>query len=229
MEHPSPDSSRPPVRRPYRTDQRPGRFRWREPGALAALALVALLAAGCATKRVSRVDPESVTDLSGRWNDTDSRLVARALIEQSLQGDWAEAHARSHGGERPTVLLGTFRNRSMEHIPVETFLNDLERAFVNSGEVQVVAGPDEREELRAEREDQQENARSDTRAGIGQEIGADFVLQGELQSIEDEEGGEKIVYYQVDATLVDLESNVKIWTGQHRIKKYIERRRTVFD
>ena len=41
-------------------------------------ALVALVALGsaCSPKQVSRIDPATVTDLSGRWNDTDSRLVA---------------------------------------------------------------------------------------------------------------------------------------------------------
>mgnify|MGYP003300754908 CR=1 FL=1 len=60
---------------------------------------------------------------------------------------------------------------------------------------------------------------------IGQEMGAKYMLQGEIQSIEDGAGREKVVYYQIDATLVDLESNVKVWAGQHKIKKYIERAR----
>ena len=34
---------------------------------------------------------------------------------------------------------------------------------------------------------------------------------------------EKIVFYQVDAQLIDLESNIVVWAGQHKIKKYIER------
>lgn len=181
--------------------------------------------AGCGGKQVSRIDPESVTDLSGRWNDTDSRLVARAMIEQSLDADWAERYAERNGGEPPTVIVGSFRNRTMEHIAVNTFLNDLERAFVNSGDVRLVASREERDEVRAEREDQQQHARSETRAELGQELGADYMLQGELQAIEDEEGGEKIIYYQVDADLVDLESNVRVWAGSHQIKKYIERSR----
>ena len=64
-----------------------------------------------------------------------------------------------------------------------------------------------------------------TRSQIGQEMGAKYMLQGEIQSIEDGSGREKVVYYQIDATLVDLESNVKVWAGQHKIKKYIERKR----
>jgi hypothetical protein len=194
---------------------------------LAVAGLIGILP-GCAPKHVSRIDPNSVTDLSGRWNDTDSRLVARALIEQSLGDGWAERYASDHGGQPPTVIVGSFRNDSYEHIPVATFVNDLERAFVGSGQVRVVASPEERQEVRAERKDQQDHARADTRARMAQELGANYMLQGQIQSIEDEEGGEKIVYYQVDATLIDVQSNVKVWTGQHRIKKYIERKRFGF-
>lgn len=194
---------------------------------LGALLLVGLAIApvACATKKVSRIDPSSVTDLSGRWNDTDSRLVANELIQQSLSAPWARRYAETHGGASPAVIVGDFRNRTLEHVPVGTFVRDLERAFINSGAVQVVASAAERQEMRAEREDQQENARADSRARIGQEQGARYMLQGELQAIEDQEGREKIVFYQVDATLVDLESNQKIWVGQHKIKKYIERKR----
>ncbi len=195
------------------------------PGSLAALVLLALVVAACGGKQVSRIEPTSVTDLSGRWNDTDSRLVARALIAQSLESGWATRHAERNGGEPPTLILGSFRNRTMEHVPVNTFLNDLERALLNSGRVRIVAAGEFREEVRAEREDQQQHARADTRADLGRELGADYMLQGELTAIEDEEGGEKVVFYQADATLVDLESNAKVWAGQHTIKKYIERSR----
>lgn len=199
--------------------------------ALVAVPLIALTAAACSKTNVSRIDPGAVTDLSGRWNDTDSRLVAAALIDQSLNGVWLDRYADANGGAAPPVIVGEFRNRSTEHIPVQTFVGDLERAFVNSGAVTLVAGGGERDEVRGEREDQQDNARAGTRAGIGQELGARYMLQGELQSIEDEETSrgvlnsrkEKIVFYQVDARLVDLESNVVVWAGQHKIKKYIER------
>lgn len=188
------------------------------------LLLTALLVpAACATKKVSRIDPDAVTDLSGRWNDTDSRLVANALIEQSLGHQWASRYASAHGGQAPTVIVGEFANRSHEHIPVGTFVRDLEAAFINSGAVRVVATREERGEVRAEREDQQDNARADTRARLAQELGARYMLQGDIQTIVDQEDRERVVFYQIDARLVDLESNEKVWTGQHRIKKYIER------
>jgi penicillin-binding protein activator len=193
-------------------------------GLIACVVVLAGSSLGCASKRVSRIDPGTVTDLSGRWNDTDSRLVANALIEKSLTNSWARRYAELHGGEAPTIIIGDFTNKTMEHVPVGTFVRDLERAYVGSGAVRVVASAAERQDVRAERQDQQQNARSDTRARMGQELGAKFMLQGELQAIEDGAGKEKVVFYQVDATLIDLESNTKVWVGDHKIKKYIERR-----
>jgi uncharacterized protein (TIGR02722 family) len=191
----------------------------------AALALAAFALAACNNKRVSRVDPASVTDLSGRWNDVDSRLVANALIEQSLTAGWLGRYSAARGGSSPAVIVGSFRNRTLEHVPMGTFVKDLERAYVNSGRVRVVASRDERGEVREERQDQQENAVADSRARLGRELGAAYMLQGDVQAIEDAEGREKVVFYQVDAFLVDLESNQKVWIGQHKIKKYIDRRR----
>lgn len=184
---------------------------------------LALIAAGCASKRVSRIEPGAVTDLSGRWNDTDSRLVANQLVEQTLSAGWARRYTDTHGGEPPTIIVGNFANRTLEHIAVGTFANDIEKALVSTGAARVVASGQERTELRGERKDQQQNARADTRARQGQELGARYMLAGELQAIEDVDGRERVVFYQVDATLIDLETNAKVWVGQHKIKKYITR------
>jgi penicillin-binding protein activator len=197
-----------------------GRGRQRRLGrALIVLALAAVpLACG---KQVTRIDPNSVTDLSGRWNDTDSRLVANQLIEESLTDAWHRRYAESNGGRPPVIIVGDFRNRTMEHIPVNTFVRDLERALIRSGAVQVVASQDERRDVREERRDQQDNASAATRARMAQEHGARYMMNGTVEAIEDQEGRERVVYYQIDAALVDLESNLKVWTGQQRIKKLI--------
>jgi hypothetical protein len=200
------------------------------PRRLGMLALaIATLGLGACSQRVVRISPDQAIDLSGRWNDVDSRMVAEALIHQSFAPaggqSWANRFAQSNGGERPTVIVGTIRNRSMEHVPVGTFVRDLERAYINSGAVEVVSSRGERDEIRDERADQQEYAAADTRARLRMETGADYMLQGEIQSIEDREGGRSVVFYQVDLTLTDLESNAKTWVGQHKIKKFIDRPR----
>jgi penicillin-binding protein activator len=53
-------------------------------------------------------------------------------------------------------------------------------------------------------------------------------MRGNISTILDEAEGVKAVFYQVDLELIDLESNVKSWFGQKKIKKVVERKRTLF-
>ena len=195
---------------------------------LAAFALPVILAGCGAETKVTRVDAGLVTDLSGRWNDTDSRMVAETMVKEALGTPWLDNYTRNHRGKQPVVVVGTIVNKSHEHINVQTFVTDLQRELVNSQKVTFVAGRGEREEIRQEREEQAMHAREDTQKAPGKEIGADYILKGYISTILDESEGVKAVFYQVDLELVDLESNVKAWFGQKKIKKVIERKRTVF-
>ena len=183
---------------------------------------------GCAaSKTVERIDPETVTDLSGRWNDTDSRLVSEEMIVDCLNHPWISRHMIGGKG-KPKVIVGSMRNRSTEHIAVNTFVNDIERAFINSGQVGVVASVVEREELRSEKEDQRVFADPETIKQMGKELGADYMMIGEINTIQDQEGGSRVTFYQTDLTLINIETNEKIRLGQKKNKKFISRSRATY-
>ena len=186
-----------------------------------ALSAILAFAAGCNPK-VSRVDSNAVTDLSGKWNDTDSRLVSREMIDDVLSRRWLSKFNRAKG-KAPTVIVGTVRNLSHEHINTRTFINDLEKELINSGEVEFVASASERDEIRSERRDQDLNARESTRKAMGNETGADFMLKGTINTIVDAISGSQARFYQIDLTLINLESNQKVWVGQKKIKKTVEK------
>lgn len=186
------------------------------------LAVTAALCGCGGGKKVERIDPNTTIDLSGKWNDTDSRLVADEMIGDCLGSPWLPRFNREEG-KGPTIIAGSIRNKSLEHIAVGTFLKDIERAMVNSGEVQVVASAEERGEVREERADQRVNASPETLKRMGMEVGADFMLIGEINQIDDHEGGDTVRYFQTDLTLVNIETNVKAWVGQKKIKKLISR------
>jgi uncharacterized protein (TIGR02722 family) len=185
------------------------------------LALAVAVASACG-KKVRRIDPETTTDLSGFWNDTDSRLVAEDMINDCLTHPWIQQHVMDSEA-KPVVIVGIVRNRSMEHIATGTFIRDLERAYVNSGQVRVVANPLEREELRGERQEQQDWASEETRKQLREETGADYMLNGAIDVIVDREGGREVKFYQVDLFLTNIESNERVWIGQTKIKKEISR------
>jgi uncharacterized protein (TIGR02722 family) len=186
------------------------------------LAAILLLCAGCATTQVRRMDVNEVKDLSGRWNDTDSRLVAEEMVQDSLARPWI-VNAQMRKGAPPTIIVQSVRNNSMEHINTDTFVEDLQRSLINSGRVQFVANSFERGELRAERVDQDTNASDATRKVHGQETGADFALSGTINSVQDRDGGESVVLYQVNLKMIDVQSNHIVWNGQKKIKKNVSR------
>lgn len=181
--------------------------------------IIGLALGACATK-VERISPDEVKDLSGRWNDTDSRLVSEEMIEDVLSRAWLGDFKQQRQRD-PAVIVGGIRNMSHEHINVQTFVNDMERALINSGKVQFVASSGERDEVRAERGDQDIHASEETRNAMGKERGADFMLKGDISTILDTEGKRQVRFYQVDLTLISLADNRKVWVGQKKIKKYV--------
>lgn len=190
-------------------------------GQLVITSVLILLLTACG-QTVTRVETDTVTDLSGNWNDTDSRLVAEEMINDVLSKAWLNTFYREHG-KSPTVIVGTVRNLSHEHINTNTFVADMERELINSGQVEFVASAGERDEVREEIKEQDLYASEETRKAMGQEVGADFMLKGSINSIVDAISGEQARFYQIDLTLIELGSNRKVWVGQKKIKKTIEK------
>lgn len=179
-----------------------------------------LLVIGCSNK-VTRVQSDSTIDLSGRWNDTDSRLVAEQMINDCLNQRWLFKWESAN--KRPMVIVGKIVNKSHEHISVETFVKDVEAALLNSGRVNFVANKSEREQVRDEKEDMQDNASVQTAKSLGEETGADLMMIGTLNAVPDQEGRQAVVFYQVNMELVEIESNQKVWIGTKKIKKFVDR------
>lgn len=194
---------------------------------LSALALVSVIAlTGCGTK-VDRVPVEDDIDLSGRWNDSDSRRVSKTMVSSPALYDRIDEYTAKNG-KKPIVIVGMIRNLSSEHIQTETFTTDLERELINSGRVTFVAADKQRAQLRDERKQQQTWSTEETAKRLAAETGADLMLQGAIKTILDQEGKKSVMFYQVDLELIDLESTVKVWIESEKIKKYIKKKSLKF-
>ena len=180
-----------------------------------------LVLAQCASRQVTRIDPNSQTDLSGRWNDTDSKQVAEEMISDVLSRPWLVRFTDANS-KPPVVIIGEVLNKSHEHIASETFIKDIEREFVNSGKVRVVENDAFRERLRQEVASQQVNATLETRKRVAAELGADYMMFGTINSVVDQYKNQRTVAYKINLELVDLQSTEKVWIGDKEIKKYIK-------
>lgn len=192
---------------------------------LSAIAMTAVCLLGisaCSSVSVSRVDSNEEVALTDKWNDKDSQLTAEAMIEDMLSFPWMADHYQQKQN-KPTVIIQRVRNKSHQHIATDTFTNDLKRAMLRSGKVDFVADSDLRKDIRAERADQELNARSETQALMGEETGADYALSGTINSTVDELDGKRVTSYQIDLRLINMTTNREAWNGQKKLKKVQER------
>lgn len=186
---------------------------------LSLLALLTTATYSC-SRRVTRISPDQQVDISGRWNNTDSRLVAEQMTSDILRADWIAEHQQSKSA-KPVVIVGMVANKSHEHIEAETFVKDVESSFIKSERVRLVQGGKKREELRAEKADMQTNATTASMKKFGLEQGADYILQGSINSIVDQHKRDRVVYYKVNLELTNIETNEVVWIGEKEIAKRV--------
>ena len=187
---------------------------------LFAITIVSSLLFSCA-RSVSRIDPGTSIDLSGRWNDTDSRTVAETMTAELLSSDKFAAFAKEHG-KKPAIIVGWVLNKTSEHIDADNFIKKIELTIFNSGIAELVESDDFRNKLREERAQQQDFASSETASRWGMEVGADLMLFGEMTSETDVYNNKRVVNYIVTLFLTDIETNKRVWYGQKEIKKFIK-------
>ncbi len=182
---------------------------------------VMLGALGC-RKQVRRLEVDKVVDLSGRFNDTDSRFIAESIVSQLLTecGDLNYLNA----GTR-VLAVGSVRNLSHEHIDCSTFMNDIERYLINSGRCRIVANKSIRDEIRNEMDDLYEENMTNSMEHLercAKKLGVNRMIFGSITSIIDKEKSRSVKFYQFDIRLVDITTKEVLWMGTKKIKKYIK-------
>ena len=175
----------------------------------------------CQTRSVTRISPETQTDLSGRWNDSDSRIVAEKMISELLGSPKFKAYAEAQG-KKPAIVVGLIRNKTSEHIDANNYIKKLEVAIYNSDIAELVESEEFRDKLRLERAQQQDFADPATVSQWGKEIGANLMLFGEMTSETDINNNKRTVNYITTLFLTDIETNKRIWYGQQEIKKFVK-------
>lgn len=195
---------------------------------LVVLGVLLLFLSSCASSGpsgnvgVQRVDANTQTDLSGYWNDTDVKIVCQALINDCLGSPRVDQTIKAMRGKTPIVLVGRFKNESSEHIDTSIITSTMETVIFNSGKMDFVAGGSTREDLRAERQDQQSNASEATAARLANETGADFMLFGSVKTIIDRAGNQTVRTYFVNAEMTNVETNQRMWMATNsEIKKIV--------
>jgi uncharacterized protein (TIGR02722 family) len=175
----------------------------------------------CQTRHVTRVDPSTEIDLSGRWNDVDSRKVADQMIYDLFDSESFKNYVKSKS-RKPVIIVGQIRNKTSEHIDADNFIKKFEVVIHNSSVAELVESGEFKDQVRVERSEQQDYADPATAKRWGMETGADVMLFGDMTSEVDTYNNKRVVNYITTLYLTDLETNKRVWFGQNEIKKYVK-------
>lgn len=188
-----------------------------------ATAICAMVVFSGCKKTVKRVDANTVKDLSGRFNDTDSQMIAQSIVGQMLN----ECYDLQIASRDERILaVGEVRNLSHEHINCLTFMNDIERNLINSGRCRVIANKSIREAIQEEFVDFEDNLspfdRIEQQRDCAKKLGVNRMIFSSITSIVDKEDKKTVRFYQFDIKLVDVNTNEVVWMGTKKIKKFIK-------
>lgn len=139
----------------------------------------------------------------------------RALVEEMVQAPWISRHSAP-----PRVVVTAVFDRAGRNLNSLAAVTEIERLLLETGVVDVVAGPAVRSLVRSERLDQQEQAAPETVQRLGEELGAEYVLYGvvfrrpaEAQEADRQAGKRRIAAARISFSLVEVETNRSVWIG----------------
>ena len=116
--------------------------------------LFLLILGSCQTRKVTRIEPSTQIDLSGRWNDVDSRKVADQMIFDLFNSSGFQNYSIEKN-KKPVIIVGVITNKTSEHIDAENFVKKIELVIHNSNLADIVESGEFRDQLRVERAQQQ--------------------------------------------------------------------------
>jgi penicillin-binding protein activator len=183
-----------------------------------ALALVT----GCGPKAFVKGEYDDVAtenNLNDRWSETDMQKVVADLVSGMIQ------HQTIANAKRPPVVMVTkLQNKTEEHIDTQSVMDMVRVELSRGGRVSFI-DKEAREDIADEYGYQNSGMVSDeTKKGPGGQIGADFIVNGRLDSIVQEVGKDKSVYYKVTLNLTNLKTSQIVWTDYKQIRKKFRKR-----
>lgn len=175
--------------------------------------ILTLLLGSCSTK-VEYGDPGAVETLTVGFGSTDLQMIAEKMVKSLLT---SPAMQEQH---RPVFQVARVRNKTSEHIDTESITDKIRTTLINSGKVRFSAA-ESRDEIINNLEYQSGSGYVDpaTQKQIGKQVGADFLLTGEISAITKQRGKKRDVYYKITLNMVNIETGLIEWAEEKEIRK----------
>jgi len=182
-----------------------------------------LLLQACASK-VAYEDATEVETTTLEFGSTDLQQIAVKMVDSVLS---FPPVVEVTNQRRPVMFVDKIKNKTTEHIDTESITDTISTRILRSGKfrfVDMTKAAEVREQLAFQNESGMVNR--NTAAQIGRQIGAEYMMYGNLSSIVKKNNKVKDVYYKFTLKLMHLESGIIEWSDEKEIRK--RRKKSLF-
>ena len=192
---------------------------------LQAMALTLVLSS-CGPKAFVKGEYDDVNKenlLNDQWSETDMQVIVKAMVDSLVQHP-----SVSNAKKMPVVIVTNLQNKTSEHIDTQSIMDMVRVDLTNSGKVSFID-----KEARQDISDEYDYQNSGTVSGEskkspGGQIGADYIINGRLDSIVQEVGKDKSVFYKITLNMTNLKTSIITWTNHKQIRKTFKKKSVGF-
>ncbi len=177
---------------------------------------VAIGLAGCQSK-VEYGDATEVETVNENFGSTDLQAITDKMVDSMLT--FPPIVALTQAG-RPILFVDRIKNKTSEHIDTESVTDSIANKLLRSGQFRFI-DMTKVDAVRKQLDYQNNSGMVDpsTAINFGRQIGAQYMLYGNLSSIVKTDGSTKDVYYKMTMRLMDLETGLIEWSDEKEIRK----------
>ncbi|MCL1079353.1 penicillin-binding protein activator LpoB [Parashewanella spongiae] len=182
------------------------------------LMITAVLGLTACQSKVQYSDAREVETVNANFGSTDLQAITDKMVDSMLT--FPPVLVLTANNQRPIIFVDTIKNKSSEHIDTESVTDSISNRLLRSGKfrfIDMTRVDSVRKQL-----DYQNNAGlvdPSTAIKFGQQIGAQYMLYGNLSSIVKQGDRTKDVYYKMTMRLMDLRTGLIEWSDEKEIRK----------
>ncbi|WP_374076904.1 penicillin-binding protein activator LpoB [Bdellovibrio bacteriovorus] len=189
---------------------------------LAALSLSFLAVTSCGPKAFVKGQYDDVNRenlMNDQWSETDMQKAVADLV-----GSLMTSPSINQAKKMPVVMVTNLQNKTSEHIDTQSIMDMVRVELMKSGKVGFI-DKEARQDISDEYNYQNSGmVAEDSKKGPGGQVGADYIINGRLDSIVQEVGKDKSVYYKLTLNLTNLKSSMITWSDQKQIRKTFKKK-----
>ena len=187
-------------------------------GSVIAVGVLSVSLGGClGSKQVAYGDAGAVETTTTDFGSTDLQKISEKMVDSLLTfPPIVEVTSK----RRPVIFVDTIKNKTSEHIDTESVTDTISSRLLRSGKFRFV-DMTKVAAVRKQMEFQHDSGmvKDDASVKMGQQIGAEYMLYGNLSSIVKRNSDQKDVYYKFTMKLMNIESGILEWSDEKEIRK----------